>query len=209
MQQAQIVQAADPAIAEARPWLQELKEGRDKYANSRTRYGTETLTEIEEIELDNVGYSYGEPGQGNALDGVSFKARRGQLVGVIGPSGSGKSTLSELIVRLDDPTFGTFRVNGRPATDFDRESWTARVVLVPQLGHLISASVEDNIRFLRENVTEEAVRSAADRAPTSPATCWSSKRGSPRKSASVATAACPVGSGNASRSRVRSPCRLR
>jgi ABC-type multidrug transport system fused ATPase/permease subunit len=164
MQQAQSVQAADPVIAEARPWLAELKEGRDKYAAGRMKVGDATLGDLDEIELENVGYSYGEPGQGLALDGVSFKGRRGELIGVIGPSGSGKSTLSELLVRLDEPTFGTFRVNGRLATDYSRESWTSRVVLVPQLGHLISASVEDNIRFLRDGVTEEAVRSAADRA---------------------------------------------
>ena len=164
MQQAQAVQAADPVIAEARPWLQELKEGRDKYSGGRMQVGDATLTHLDEIELDNVGYSYGEEGQGLALDGVSFKARRGELIGVIGPSGSGKSTLSELLVRLDTPTFGTYRVNGRPASEYSRESWTSHVVLVPQLGHLISASVEENIRFLRDGVTPEAVRSAADRA---------------------------------------------
>lgn len=164
MQQAQSVQAADPIIAEARPWLAELKEGRDKYTAGRMLVGDAVLPELEEIELDNVGYSYGEEGQPLALDGVSFKAKRGELIGVIGPSGSGKSTLSELLVRLDAPSSGSYRVNGRPAADYDRESWTRQVVLVPQLGHMITASVEDNIRFLRPGVTEEAVRNAADRA---------------------------------------------
>ncbi|MEY2418906.1 MAG: ATP-binding cassette, subfamily bacterial, partial [Actinomycetota bacterium] len=164
MQQAQSVQAADPVIAEARPWLAELKEGRDRYTAGRMRVGDAVLDGLEEIELENVGYSYGEDGQALALDGVSFKARRGQLIGVIGPSGSGKSTLSEVLVRLDSPTFGSYRVNGRPASDYDRESWTRQVVLVPQLGHLITASVEENIKFLREGVTEADVRSAADQA---------------------------------------------
>jgi ABC-type multidrug transport system fused ATPase/permease subunit len=164
MQQAQQVQAVDPVIAEARPWLQELKEGRDKYTRGRMKYGDVSLDGIDEIEFVGAGYTYGEGAEGHALDGVSFKARRGQLIGVIGPSGSGKSTLSELIVRLDDPTFGSYLVNGRPASDYDLASWTKRVVLVPQLGHLISASVAENIRFLRDGVTEEAVRSAAERA---------------------------------------------
>jgi ABC-type multidrug transport system fused ATPase/permease subunit len=173
MQQAQGVQAADPVIAEARPWIQELKDGRDRYYEGRMRFGEVALDGIDEIELSNVGYSYGENsdsaengqgGQGLALEGVSFTARRGQLIGVIGPSGSGKSTLSELIVRLDEPMSGTYRVNGRPASEYDLASWTRQVVLVPQLGHLISATVEDNIRFLREGVTEAAVRSASDRA---------------------------------------------
>ena len=163
MQQAQVIQAADPMIAEARPWLAELKEGRDKYMKGRMKYGDVSIESIEEIEFSGVGYSYGENGEALALDGVSFSAKRGQLIGVIGPSGSGKSTLSELIMRLDEPTFGTYSVNGRPARDFNWESWTKQVVLVPQLGHLISASIADNIRFLREGVTEEAVRSASDR----------------------------------------------
>ncbi len=164
MQQGQAIQTADPHIAENRPWVAELKEGRDLYRTNPTEFGEARLPGVDEIEFENVSYSYGVEGEALALDGVSFSARRGELVGVIGPSGSGKSTLSELLVRLDEPTSGSYRVNGRPASEFDRASWTNRVVLVPQIGHLITATIEENIRFLRPDVTAEAVRAASDRA---------------------------------------------
>jgi ABC-type multidrug transport system fused ATPase/permease subunit len=164
MQQAQSIQAADPAIAESLPWVGELKEGRERYRTNRTAFGSEELTEIDEIEFTNVTYSYGEEEDALALDGITFTARRGELLGVIGPSGSGKSTLSELIVRLDEPTSGTYRVNGRDASEFTNQSWTRRVVLVPQTAHLIAASIADNIRFLRPEVSVEQVREASDRA---------------------------------------------
>jgi ABC-type multidrug transport system fused ATPase/permease subunit len=167
MQQAQSVQSSDPAIAEGLPWVAELKEGRERYRTNQTSFGDAPLSDIEEIAFEDVSYSYpGADGAAGtlALNGVSFTAKKGELLGVIGPSGSGKSTLSELIVRLDEPTSGTYRVNGRAASDFDRGDWTRHVVLVPQLGHLIAASVSDNIRFLRNDVSEEAVRLASDRA---------------------------------------------
>jgi ABC-type multidrug transport system fused ATPase/permease subunit len=166
MQQAQAVQAAEPSIAEARPWISELINRRDRYRANAFEFGTSHLAGVDEVEFDNVSYRYDvEGGEAPwALDGVSFTARRGDLIGVIGPSGSGKSTLTELILRLDKPQTGTYRINGRDTWDYDEASWTEQIVLVPQFSHLIAASVEDNIRFLRDGITRDAVEDSAVKA---------------------------------------------
>lgn len=163
MQQAQHIQAADPVISESLPWVGELVEAREGYRLGSVAYGDVALTGIDEIEFKDVTYAYADEGP-PALDRVSFSARRGDLIGVIGPSGSGKSTLSELIVRLDAPQSGSYLVNGRPATDYDQASWAAQVVLVPQMGRLITGSIADNIRFLRTGVSDDEVRRASDQA---------------------------------------------
>ena len=162
MQQGQFIQVSEQAIAESRPWIAELKQQREYYEANIVRSGSTPLDRVEEIEFDGVSYRYGNGAL--ALDGVSFTARRGDLIGLVGPSGSGKSTLSELIVRLDRPTAGRYKVNGRDSWDFDQRTWTEQVVLVPQLGQLIEASIEENIRFLRPGISHAAVVEAAVRA---------------------------------------------
>lgn len=162
MQQAQTIQGHEQVIAESRPWIGELRERRDVFRANVLEAGDAELDGVEAIEFANVSYRYDDGTL--ALDDVSFSATKGELVGVIGPSGSGKSTLSELIVRLDRPSAGSFTVNGQDAMAFTQESWTRQVVLVPQLSQLLAASVEENIRFLRPGVPRDAVEDAAERA---------------------------------------------
>lgn len=163
MQQAQVIQSVDPVISEARPWIQELKIRRDRYRAAVASYGDKKLTRVDEISFSDATYRYPGEEAALALDGVTFTAKRGQLIGVIGPSGSGKSTLSELLMRLDAPTTGSFTVNGVAVNDYSHESWTEQVVLVPQMSHLIAARVDENIRFMREGISEADVIDAAAR----------------------------------------------
>jgi ABC-type multidrug transport system fused ATPase/permease subunit len=162
MQQAQTIQGQEQVIAESRPWIGELKARRALFLENVLEAGDEPLPTVDTITFENVGYTYDDGTV--ALDGVTFDAKKGELVGVIGPSGSGKSTLSELIVRLDKPSTGSFKVNGKEAMSFDQETWAQQVVLVPQLSQLLATSVEENIRFLRQDVTRAAVENAAARA---------------------------------------------
>ncbi len=162
MQQAQTMQASEPIIAEARPWINELAAQREKYRASAFRFGDAALSGIHEIAFEEVSYQYA-PDAPLALEKVSFTAKRGELIGVIGPSGSGKSTLSELVLRLDRPTSGTYRVNGVDAFEYDAESWADHVALVPQLGRLIPGTVAENVRFFREGITDDDVRRACER----------------------------------------------
>lgn len=162
MQQAQSIQSVEPVIAEARSWISELIEQRAKYRASELSFGTTTLSAVDDIAFENVSYRYADDAPW-ALDNVSFSMRRGELIGVIGPSGSGKSTLSELVLRLDRPTQGTYRVNGDDAWEIAKDGWADNVVLVPQMGRLIPATVADNVRFFRPGISDEEVRWACER----------------------------------------------
>lgn len=164
MQQAQTVQSAEPVIAESRPWISELKARGDRYRNNVFTFGDVPLEQVDKIEFKNVSYRYDSEGAPLALNKVSFTAKRGELIGIIGPSGSGKSTLTELIMRLDKPEEGVFKINGRDTWEYTEASWTKEVVLVPQLSHLIAATVDENITFMRDGIADADIKDAARRA---------------------------------------------
>jgi ATP-binding cassette, subfamily B, bacterial len=83
------------------------------------------------------------------------------VIGVVGPSGGGKSTLVQLLLNLRDPQEGQILADGRDISQFDKAEWARKVTFVPQAAHLIAGSIADNIRFLRDDVTDEQVEQAA------------------------------------------------
>lgn len=95
------------------------------------------------------------------LDEVSFTARPGQTVALVGGSGVGKSTIAYLATRLLDPDAGVVRLDGRDLRSLTLESVRRHVVLVEQEPTLLYASIEENIRYVRPGAPQEAVREAA------------------------------------------------
>ena len=97
-----------------------------------------------EIEFRNVSFRY--PGtEREVLSGVSFVARPGDTVALVGATGSGKSTLVSLIPRLYDPTAGEVLLDGVPLTRFDPRELRRQIGFVPQDSFLFSESIERNI----------------------------------------------------------------
>ena len=99
-----------------------------------------------------------------SLEGVSLTIGAGETVGVIGPSGAGKSTLVQLLLGVRDPTTGSVTVGGVDLTDVDRSWWTRRVAYVAQDALLFTGTVAENIRFLRDDIDDDALRRAAEQA---------------------------------------------
>ena len=98
----------------------------------------------EGIEFRNVSFRY--PGTERlVLRDVSFVARPGQTVALVGPTGSGKSTLVSLIPRLYDPSEGEITLDGVPLTDHDPEALRRIVGMVPQDSFLFSDTIAENI----------------------------------------------------------------
>lgn len=95
------------------------------------------------------------------LDEVSFVARPGASVALVGGSGVGKSTLAYLATRLLDPDAGVVRLDGRDLRELTLESVRRHVVLVEQEPTLLHATIEENIRYVRPGASVEAVRTAA------------------------------------------------
>jgi len=96
-----------------------------------------------------------------ALADVSFSIGRGEAIGIVGPSGAGKSTLMQLLLRLRVPSSGRYLVNARPASEFRTSMWYRTVAFLPQEPRLIDGTIAENIRFLRDDVDDEAIYRAA------------------------------------------------
>lgn len=111
------------------------------------------------IRFEQVGFAYeaGRP----VLAGVSFSVAAGETVALVGPTGGGKSTLVSLLCRFMDPTEGRIALDGNDLRDFDPRALRRRFGLVLQDLYLFPASVADNLRAFRDEVSEEAVVAAA------------------------------------------------
>lgn len=113
------------------------------------------------LDLDHVTFAY--PGADEpVLADVSFEARPGQTVAVIGSTGAGKSTLVNLVPRLFDATEGEVRVAGHDVRRLDPDLLWQQIGLVPQKAYLFSGTIRSNLQYGRPDATEEEMWAALD-----------------------------------------------
>ena len=118
-------------------------------------------TNIEGIlEFKDLNFYYEET-KLNALKNVSFKINKGESLGVIGPVGSGKSTLLELIVRNYDPQSGKILIDNIDLRDHNRENIRDYISYVPQTTLLFSDTIENNIRFGKNDADIKEIKKYA------------------------------------------------
>lgn len=118
------------------------------------------------VEFQNVSFSY--PGaEKPAIQDISFAARPGEVTAIIGGTGSGKSTLINLIPRFYDVEGGRVLVNGVDVRDMSQQELRAKIGFVPQKAILFTGTISDNIRYGKEDATDEEVRHAAEIAQAS------------------------------------------
>ena len=98
------------------------------------------------------------------LDAVSFVARRGTTLALVGGSGVGKSTIAYLVTRMLDPDSGVVRLDGHDLRTLKLEDLRRHVVLVEQEPTLLHATVAENIRYVRPDASDAEVRRAAEAA---------------------------------------------
>ncbi|MBM6675348.1 ABC transporter ATP-binding protein [Olsenella uli] len=121
------------------------------------------VTEVADgsIDFDHVGFSYRGDKDHEALREVDLHIRSGEVIGVIGSTGSAKSTLVQLIPRLYDVTEGTVRVGGVDVRDYDLETLRNAVAMVLQKNVLFSGTIKDNLRWGKQDATDEEIVEAA------------------------------------------------
>ena len=113
-----------------------------------------------EVEFKDVSFRY--PGaDSDALEHVSFTAKPGQTTAIIGSTGCGKSTLLNLIPRFYDATGGTVCIDGVDVRDMPQATLHDLMGYVPQKGVLFSGTIDSNLKFAGEHITDEDVRTAA------------------------------------------------
>ncbi|MEK3992525.1 MULTISPECIES: ABC transporter ATP-binding protein [Robertmurraya] len=115
-----------------------------------------------EIVFDQVGFSYDE-GLATLRD-VSFQARAGETVALVGPTGAGKTTVISLLARFYDSNQGTIWIDGRDSKEITRDSLRKQMGFVLQDSILFESTVRENIRFGRLAATDEEVIQAAKEA---------------------------------------------
>jgi ATP-binding cassette subfamily B protein len=121
-------------------------------------------TKIEgEIEFRNVSYTY-EDTEITALKNISFKVKKGETLAILGQTGSGKSSILSLITRMYDIKEGQITIDGKAIDDVNLYDLRNSIGIVPQDAFLFSDTIKNNIKFGKENATDEEVIDAAKKA---------------------------------------------
>lgn len=124
--------------------------------------GTQTLPENAprgEVVFDHVSLCYKGAGA-ESLSDVSFTARPGEVIGVIGGTGSGKTSLVNLIPRFYDATGGRVLVDGADVTTLRKEELRRRIAVVPQKATLFKGTIRSNLLWGRQDATDNELRAA-------------------------------------------------
>ncbi len=111
------------------------------------------------IRAEHVSFAY-DPRQ-PVLTDVSFEAKPGELVAIVGPTGAGKTTVMNLLHRFYDPTEGHITIDGQGLRQVTMDSWYRQISLVPQETILFGGTIFDNIRYGNEKATQEEVAAAS------------------------------------------------
>ena len=112
------------------------------------------------IDFDHVSFTYKSGSGEDALHDIDIHIKSGETIGIIGGTGSGKSSLVSLVSRLHDATDGSVRVGGHDVREYDIEALRNQVSVVLQQNVLFSGSIMENLRWGREDASEEECRDA-------------------------------------------------
>ena len=113
-----------------------------------------------EVCFEDVSFRYPDA-QADVLEHISFTARPGETTAIIGSTGSGKSTLLNLIPRFFDVSYGRITIDGVDIRNLSLHKLHSLLGYVPQKGVLFSGTIESNLKFGGEDITDEAMRQAA------------------------------------------------
>ena len=114
------------------------------------------------VEFDKACLSYN--GSEESLHNIDLKIKRGSSIGVIGSTGSGKTSLVNLIPRFYDVTGGCVLVDGVDVRDYDTKALRSKIGVVSQKKALFAGTVRDNIRFGKQDATDEEIWQALETA---------------------------------------------
>ncbi|RFC53235.1 ABC transporter ATP-binding protein [Brumimicrobium aurantiacum] len=125
----------------------------------------EKSTEIKgDVAFNNVSFHYPQRKDIQVLNKLSFTAKKGEKIALVGASGAGKSTIASLLQRFYEPTSGLYTLDGINVKDLELKHLRENMALVPQEVILFSGSIKDNILFGKQDATDQEVENAAKKA---------------------------------------------
>jgi len=156
----QQIQGSLHTINEAVPHLKSVIEY-DQGATEKREgdKGEHTFSFERELVLENVSFTY--PEQKEGIRDITFRVKKGEMIGLIGPSGAGKTTLVDILLRLLMPTQGEILLDDVDIKDVSMRSWRKNVGYVSQDIFLLNDTITNNIRFFDATITDDDVREAA------------------------------------------------
>jgi ATP-binding cassette subfamily B protein len=117
------------------------------------------------IELQDVSFRYGDDPDGSGIfNGFSLEVKAGERIGLVGPSGGGKSTLVKLLLRFEDPTGGTIKLDDQDITKVTQKSLRQSIGYVPQEPLLFHRTIAENITYGNPSADISTLREAARKA---------------------------------------------
>ena len=169
----------DDRAGQLRPRLRGARPALDRGREARRR--RRCLPAASSVEFDRVDFTYPRADEvslasletvaraesrdhGQVLHGVTFSARPGQMIALVGPSGAGKTTITHLVARLYDVTDGAVRVGGQDVRDVTLQSLEDAVGYVTQDAHMFHDTIRENLRYAAPEVTDEEIWAALESA---------------------------------------------
>ena len=113
------------------------------------------------VEFKNVSFGY-EGAEEYAISNISFKAQPGEVTAIIGGTGSGKSTILNMITRFYDAAEGEVLVDGINVKELSQQELRLKIGYVPQKAILFTGTIKDNIRYGKEDATDDEIKHALD-----------------------------------------------
>lgn len=139
----------------------DMNEGDVRWQSNSSETDWDLKNKIPVVEFSHVSLTY-KGTSDTSLSDINFCAKKGQTIGIIGGTGSGKSSLVNLIPRFYDATDGTVKINGRDIKEYQTENLREHIGVVLQKAVLFKGSIADNLRWGKEDATEQEMYEALD-----------------------------------------------
>ena len=139
----------------------DMNEGDVRWKSNSSETDWDLKNKIPVVEFSHVSLTY-KGTSDTSLSDINFCAKKGQTIGIIGGTGSGKSSLENLIPRFYDATDGTVKINGRDIKEYQTENLREHIGVVLQKAVLFKGSIADNLRWGKEDATEQEMYEALD-----------------------------------------------
>lgn len=139
----------------------DMNEGDVRWRSNSSEADRDLKNKIPVVEFSHVSLTY-KGTSDTSLSDINFCAEKGQTIGIIGGTGSGKSSLVNLIPRFYDATDGTVKINGRDIKEYQTENLREHIGVVLQKAVLFKGSIADNLRWGKEDATEQEMYEALD-----------------------------------------------